>query len=268
MPQKNRSPGHKGDKRALSGATRSPKAGACAFSSPTTMASMRQASGSWTKSHVKSPASTARSGPWRLHSSSRAWDIASATPIPRCCPNSGRNVSRRKDHRADCVLAGLHQVMKDAPPDLVLSGVNRGNNAAENVLYSGTVGAAIEAALQGIPAIALSQFFGPESANLETPFEAALGHGAETVRKLLKGGIWEDESYRVFYNVNFPPNSAAAVRGVRVTTQGWRDGEPDSESSRTARRRVACSYGSRVVRSTRRRSLARMWPRTLTASFP
>ncbi|MDE0210054.1 MAG: 5'/3'-nucleotidase SurE [Boseongicola sp. SB0673_bin_14] len=125
---------------------------------------------------------------------------------------------------ADCVLAGLHQVMKDAPPNLVLSGVNRGNNAAENVLYSGTVGAAIEAALQGIPAIALSQFFGPESANLDNPFEAALGHGAETVRKLLKDGVWEDDSYRVFYNVNFPPNSAAAVRGVRVSTQGWREG--------------------------------------------
>ncbi len=64
---------------------------------------------------------------------------------------------------ADCVLAGFYQVMKDAPPDLVLSGVNRGNNAAENVLYSGTIGAAMEAALQGLPAIALSQFYGPEN---------------------------------------------------------------------------------------------------------
>jgi len=57
---------------------------------------------------------------------------------------------------ADCVLAGLHQVMKDTPPDLILSGVNRGNNAAENVLYSGTIGAAMEGALQGVPSIALS----------------------------------------------------------------------------------------------------------------
>jgi 5'-nucleotidase len=52
---------------------------------------------------------------------------------------------------ADCVLAGLHHVMKDCPPDLVLSGVNRGNNSAENTLYSGTIGAAMEAALQGLP---------------------------------------------------------------------------------------------------------------------
>ena len=48
---------------------------------------------------------------------------------------------------ADCVLAALHDILKDSRPDLVLSGVNRGNNAAENVLYSGTIGAALEAAL-------------------------------------------------------------------------------------------------------------------------
>src|SRR6056297_1630108 len=66
---------------------------------------------------------------------------------------------------ADCVLAGLYDVLVDTPPDLVLSGVNRGNNAAENTLYSGTIGACIEAALQGIPSIALSQFYGPDNAN-------------------------------------------------------------------------------------------------------
>ena len=59
--------------------------------------------------------------------------------------------------------------MKERPPELVLSGVNRGNNAAENVLYSGTIGATIEAALQGIPAIALSQFYGPENVNSTIP---------------------------------------------------------------------------------------------------
>src|SRR5690606_22905630 len=64
---------------------------------------------------------------------------------------------------ADCVLAGIHELL-GSPPDLVLSGVNRGNNAAENVLYSGTVGGAMEAALQGVPAIALSQFWGPGNA--------------------------------------------------------------------------------------------------------
>lgn len=123
---------------------------------------------------------------------------------------------------ADCVLAALYQVMKDTPPDLVLSGVNRGNNAAENVLYSGTIGATMEAALQGLPAIALSQFYGPENNALDNPFEAAVVHGAECVRRILKDGIWDKEDYRIFYNVNFPPIPANAVKGFRVTTQGWR----------------------------------------------
>ena len=100
---------------------------------------------------------------------------------------------------ADCVLAGLYQVMKDTPPDLVLSGVNRGNNAAENVLYSGTVGATMEAALQGVPAIALSQFYGPENLAIDDPFEAAREHGVDCVRRLLRKGIWDDADYRIFY---------------------------------------------------------------------
>ena len=123
---------------------------------------------------------------------------------------------------ADCVLAAVHQVMKDAPPDLVLSGVNRGNNAAENVLYSGTIGATMEAALQGLHAIALSQFYGPENNSLDNPFEAAAVHGTSCVRSLLRHGIWDDRDYRLFYNVNFPPVPADAVKGQRITTQGWR----------------------------------------------
>ncbi len=123
---------------------------------------------------------------------------------------------------ADCVLAGLYQVMKDTPPDLVLSGVNRGNNAGENVLYSGTIGATMEAALQGIPAIALSQFNGPENINLANPFEAAAAHGVDVVRALLRHGIWDERDYRLFYNVNFPPCPADAVKGTRVVAQGYR----------------------------------------------
>ena len=124
---------------------------------------------------------------------------------------------------ADCVLAALYDVMPDQRPDLVLSGVNRGNNAAENVLYSGTIGAAMEAALQGIPAIAMSQFFGPENATLDDPFEAAAAHGTATVRALLDKGLWDaGADYRLFYNVNFPPVTAANVKGMQVTTQGFR----------------------------------------------
>ncbi len=125
---------------------------------------------------------------------------------------------------ADCVLGALYDVLADAPPDLVLSGVNRGNNAAENVLYSGTIGGAMEAALQGLPAIALSQYFGPGNAGLDDPFEAAAAHGAGLVRSLLDQGHWDRSDYRVFYNVNFPPVAAADVQGTRVTAQGFRRG--------------------------------------------
>lgn len=126
---------------------------------------------------------------------------------------------------ADCVLAAVHDAMTAAPPDLVLSGVNRGNNSAENTLYSGTIGGAMEAALQGIPAIALSQYFGPANRDLENPFEAALQHGADVIRRILDATPEQQpDSYRLFYNVNFPPVPAADVAGVRLAAQGIRPG--------------------------------------------
>lgn len=153
---------------------------------------------------------------------------------------------------ADCVLAGLYEVMKDSPPDLILSGVNRGNNAAENTLYSGTIGAVIEAALQGVPAIAMSQFFGPDNKDLDDPFEAALVHGAATVRALLDNGIWTTDAYPVFYNVNFPPVSITAVKGTRVTPQGRRPGvnfRVEPQSSPTGRQFMWVRGGDQRVPS-------------------
>jgi len=92
---------------------------------------------------------------------------------------------------ADGVLAALHDVMKDARPDLVLSGVNRGKNAAENAVYSGTVGDAMEAALQGVPAVALSQYYGPANRDLDDTFECARAHGLSTLQRLLdRGARW------------------------------------------------------------------------------
>jgi len=124
---------------------------------------------------------------------------------------------------ADCVLAGLYDVMAGARPDLVLSGVNRGNNSGENAMYSGTLGGAMEAALQGLPAIALSQYLGPQTAVLEDPFEAARVHGTAVVRAVLDRGVWDSGTdYRLFYNINFPPVAAADVKGTRVASQGYR----------------------------------------------
>ncbi|MFY0616849.1 5'/3'-nucleotidase SurE [Shimia sp.] len=125
---------------------------------------------------------------------------------------------------ADCVLAGVHDVMIDARPDLILSGVNRGNNSAENALYSGTLGAAIEGALQGIPSFALSQFLGPQNYNVDDPFEAAGAHGAQVLRSILDTDVPNAADYGLFYNINFPPVLAKDVQGVRVTAQGLRKG--------------------------------------------
>ncbi|MFT6169644.1 MAG: 5'-nucleotidase [Celeribacter sp.] len=124
---------------------------------------------------------------------------------------------------ADCVLAALHDVMPERP-DLVLSGVNRGNNAGENAMYSGTIGGAMEAALQGVKAIAMSQFFGAGNKDLDDPFESAATHGTAVVRTLLDKAPWGGEEYNLFYNVNFPPISADETGDIAVTRQGRRQG--------------------------------------------
>ena len=64
---------------------------------------------------------------------------------------------------ADCILAGVYHVMKDNKPNLIISGVNNGHNLSEDILYSGTVGAAMEGALQNIQSIAISQCYSPKS---------------------------------------------------------------------------------------------------------
>jgi 5'-nucleotidase len=124
---------------------------------------------------------------------------------------------------ADCVLAGIFEVMKDTPPDLILSGINKGNNAAENTLYSGTVGATIEAAMHQVKSVALSQYFGTGNVDLDNSFDAAARHGAKVVRDLLDKAPWHDGPYELFYNINFPPCAAADVKGTKAVVQGWRE---------------------------------------------
>ncbi len=123
---------------------------------------------------------------------------------------------------ADCVLAGISDVMQ-TPPDLILSGINRGNNAAQNTLYSGTIGAAMEGALHGIKSIALSQFFGPDNRELSDPFEVARAKGAEVVKGVLDADIWGTAPYGLFYNVNFPPVPISDYKGVKAVRQGFRN---------------------------------------------
>lgn len=152
---------------------------------------------------------------------------------------------------ADCVLAAIYDVMKDNPPDLILSGVNRGNNAAENVLYSGTVGGAMEGALQGFRSIAMSQFYGLRNAKLANPFAAAAAGGA-VLRRLLDDAFWDDEDYRLFYNINFPPVPAEDVKGMRLTRQGMRRGvhhRVEAQDAPTGRRFMWVRAGDQQVRT-------------------
>ena len=125
---------------------------------------------------------------------------------------------------ADCVLAGLHDVLHDEKPDLILSGVNRGNNSAENALYSGTLGAAIEGALQGVLSIAISQYYGPGNRDLENTFEASQIHGRSVIERIIAATPAPGAGYGLFYNVNVPPVAAADVKGTMVVPQGLRPG--------------------------------------------
>ena len=118
----------------------------------------------------------------------------------------------------DCVMLALGAVMHEARPDLILSGVNRGGNLAEDVTYSGTVSAAMEGCLAGIPSIALSQVMADYAEGKED-FSTATAHGADIIRRVQA----IDWPAGVLVNINFPAVAADAVRGVRVTEQGFRD---------------------------------------------
>lgn len=118
----------------------------------------------------------------------------------------------------DCVIMGVRYLMKDQPPDLVLSGINIGQNMADDITYSGTVAGAIEGSLLGVPSIALSLALGEkgiEGIDWNTPLQ----YGPELIKDVLAAG-WPDG---VVLNMNFPDCAPDAVQGVSVTVQGQRD---------------------------------------------
>ena len=119
----------------------------------------------------------------------------------------------------DSVIMGVRHVLKDiGRPDLVLSGVNRGGNLAEDVTYSGTIAGAFEGTTIGIRSIALSQAFGIESRD-RMQWDTTAAHGADTIKALLK----LDWPTGVLMNVNFPDTAPDAVKGRLATRQGKRD---------------------------------------------
>lgn len=113
----------------------------------------------------------------------------------------------------DAVLLGVMEVMKDKRPDLMLSGINRGSNLAEDVTYSGTVSAAMEATLLEIPSIAFSN-----QVNGVVDWRVPEHYTAELIRTLAHTSIAHDR----LLNVNFPAVPLAEVKGVRACAQGRR----------------------------------------------
>ncbi len=121
----------------------------------------------------------------------------------------------------DCVLMAIKRILGDKKPDLILSGVNRGQNVAEDVTYSGTIAAAIEGTLLGIPSIALSQSYGGVEGRERPVWDATEQYGTSVVKRVLETGIPPG----VLVNINFPPCAASEVQGVAVTAQGRRDAD-------------------------------------------
>lgn len=120
---------------------------------------------------------------------------------------------------ADCVKLGLSAILNHKP-HLIVSGINRGSNAGRNILYSGTVGAAIEGVLQGIPSIAFScyDFYDTDYSRVEKYLLPILFHVVE--HPLPKGTL---------LNVNFPKKSIGSIAGFKMTRQGkerWKE-SPD-----------------------------------------
>ena len=121
----------------------------------------------------------------------------------------------------DCVIMGVRMIMADKRPDLVLSGVNRGSNVAEDVTYSGTIAGAMEGSMLGIPSIALSQAYGGLPGRPTIEWAAAEAHAAPLIRKVLAAGIPRGG----LVNINFPACRPDDVKGVAFTRQGQRNAE-------------------------------------------
>jgi 5'-nucleotidase len=118
---------------------------------------------------------------------------------------------------ADCVILAVRKVMP-LMPDLVLSGVNRGQNMADDVTYSGTIAAAMEGTSIGLKSVALSQVFSGRSFDALN-YDVAEAHGPRVLRKLFAADLGPG----ALLNINFPDCRPEEVRAIEVTRQGKRD---------------------------------------------
>ncbi len=121
---------------------------------------------------------------------------------------------------SDCVYLSIHALFKDKP-DLVISGINRGSNMGEDITYSGTASAAMEAVLQGIPAFAISQVCSNNYESLkEHGYDLACEVAKDIAIKMLNKEISIGE--RKFLNINIPPIKKESLKGYKITEAGIR----------------------------------------------
>ncbi|WP_276883721.1 5'/3'-nucleotidase SurE [Campylobacter cuniculorum] len=118
---------------------------------------------------------------------------------------------------ADCIYLALHALYKNRLPDLVISGINKGANVGEDITYSGTCAGAMEAVLQGIPALALSQFY--KNSEKEFDFKQALKITKEIIEKIFAQGFPLEK--KEFLNINFP-SVKTQFKGIKICKAGKR----------------------------------------------
>lgn len=112
---------------------------------------------------------------------------------------------------ADCVKLAKHFVLKDRRPDLVVSGINHGSNTSISILYSGTMSAAIEGAIEGMPAIGFSL--------CDYSSDADFSHTREYVKKIAQTVLEKGLAKGVALNVNFPPKRNENIKGIKICRQ-------------------------------------------------
>lgn len=124
----------------------------------------------------------------------------------------------------DCVFISLNNLFKEGfKPDLVISGINIGANMGEDITYSGTAAAAMEAVLQGVPAIAISQVCNDRCHDIKNGWDFALAKQTifELTKRILNHQFPLDE--RKFLNVNIPPIKPEECNGIKITKAGYRE---------------------------------------------
>ena len=176
---------------------------------------------------------------------------------------------RRHDNRrfsvtgtpTDAVMMALAHIMKDSPPDLILSGINRGANLAEDVTYSGTVSAAMEGALAGVRSIALSQAYSREGMGDTVPFAAAEAWAERALAPLIDAG----HGARHADQRQFPRASAGGGQGHPRLPPGHPRLWPAAASSSGPTRAATIITGSGSGRWSKRRAIRPISRRSPTA---